>query len=79
LADFLKAAYLITGKEEPASYFTQITIEDWICLYADSDWMISSWAMQQITKKAAKEQLLQFELYKLLAAHSEFGIFKYIE
>jgi len=73
LQDFLIAAGILAGKEYSTAYIPQITLADWICLYADSDWLISSWAMRRSLERGNGDQ---GELYQWLSRNSEFAVFQ---
>jgi hypothetical protein len=75
LKRFLEAAYLLADLAYPEDIELRIQLEDWLCLLADSDWPLSSWAMKQnISHQPSGFHPLEF-LY-LLSRQSEFHIFK---
>lgn len=76
LEEFLQAAYIVAGKKLPDASLRSIAIEDWICLNADSDWMISGWANQRMVGRLREDNLEVAEIRKRLASGSEFVIFR---
>ena len=67
LQNFLKAASIIACTGYSPEMSKKITVEDLICLYADSDWMVS--------KAARKSNNTKSELFDILAFKTEFNFF----
>ena len=74
LANFLQAAYLLAGKPAPAGSGLTLTIADWICLLADSDWPLTSWAMRRSIQQAGPSE--RSVMLRALARRTEFDIFR---
>ena len=75
LRDYLRAAFLIAGKELPVKEVT-IGAEDIICKFADGDYYIGKLAMRTIMSSAGSEGLDREAVYKMLSSESEYALFR---
>jgi hypothetical protein len=74
LERFLKAAFILADAPYPKKIDNQIELEDWLCLLADSDWPLTSWAMKQ-TINLQSVSMSRTDLLSFLSRESEFHVF----